>query len=113
MEQQINFPEALDEIKTKVTDLAKLTLKSYLNDAKSDAWAIVEKLKDDVQRWTTLLAEGKLKDWEVEWLINNQINLIELTALKQAGLAQIRIDAFKNNVINIVIEVIFKILRIV
>ena len=92
--------------------LAKATTKEYVSEAKKDGQALVNAAKDNIIRWTTLLAEGKLTTEDFEWLMFRQKDLVLMSALQQAGLAQIRIEGFKQGVIGIVIDSVFSFLKI-
>jgi hypothetical protein len=59
-----------------------------------------------------LLIEGKLTTEEFEWLVNSQKDLIQMAALKQAGLAAIRIDQFKASLLNMVVDTVFSFIKI-
>ncbi len=95
-----------------VTNLAKSTAKEYLRQAKQDAQALIESTKENVIRWTELLAEGKLTTEDFEWLMFRQKDLVVMNALRQAGLAEIRIEGFKQGVIGVIIDSVFHMLKI-
>ncbi|NQU84539.1 MAG: hypothetical protein HQ541_02140 [Mariniphaga sp.] len=106
----INFPEILKTLKEEVTSLALTTAEKYKNEAKADALKLVDDLKENLEKWTLLLAEGKLSKKDFEFLVLGQKELIEMNAIKQAGLALIKADEFKNTllkkIINTVIDLI-------
>ena len=95
-----------------IATLAKATTKEYVSEAKKDGQALVNAAKENILRWTALLAEGKLTTEDFEWLMFRQKDIVIMNALKQAGLAQIRIEGFKQGVIGIVIDSVFSFLKI-
>ena len=109
---QINFPDILNQLKTDLINLAQSTLKNYVNDANSDAQNLLNSMKAKLETWTQLLADGKLTTEDFEWLVYSQKDLVAMDALKEAGLAEIRVDQFKASVINLIVDTIFSIIKI-
>jgi hypothetical protein len=105
----IDFNNIFNELKIKVTDLAKATVSNFAKQATADAKKFLEESKENLKRWTILLAEGKLTTEDFEWLVLSQKDLAEMKALKQAGLAAIRIEQFRNSLLNLVVDGIFSI----
>lgn len=102
----INFQIVLDKLKEDVTNLAFSTFKKYKNEATTDALKVVEDMKTDLETWTLELVDGKLSKKDYEFLILGQKELIEMNALKQAGLALIKTDEFKNSLLNLIINTV-------
>jgi hypothetical protein len=98
----INFDELCQEIETGVASLAKSSLEDYPAAAKAAGQTIVNSLKCDLQQWVADVNAGYLTLQDLNFLVNAEETLVELTALKQAGLAAERIDQFKAGVINII-----------
>ena len=107
-----DFKDLFEQLKQGVIDLAESTVKKYAGKAKSDGKQMLEDMKEKLKRWTTLLAEGKLTTEDFEWLVNSQKDLIQMAALKQTGLALIRIDQFKASLMNMVVDTVFSFLKI-
>ncbi|MEP2276085.1 MAG: hypothetical protein ABJH98_11560 [Reichenbachiella sp.] len=103
----MDFDEIYDELKSKISELAKLSAKKYAEEAKQDANDFLESSKEKLKKWTKLLAAGEISTDEFEWLVNSQQSLAQMKVLTQAGLAQIRVDQFKQSVLNIIVDVIF------
>ena len=108
----IDFKELFEQLKEGVISLAEGTVKQYASKAKSDGQKMLKDMKEKLQRWTTLLVEGQLTTEDFEWLVNSQKDLIQMAALKQAGLAAIRIDQFKASLLNMVVDTIFSFIKI-
>ncbi len=102
----IDFHVVLDKLKEEVTNLALFTVKNYKNEAKRDALNLLEGMKENLKTWTLQLAEGKLSKKDFEYLILGQKELIEMNALKQAGLSLVKADEFKNKLLNLVINTV-------
>ena len=109
---QPNFEEIFTQLKSDIINLAQTTIKNYVNEAKTDGQNILDKMKEKLARWTTQLANGELKTDEFEWLVDSQKDLLVMSALKDAGLAEIRADQFKAGVLNIIVDTIFHLLKI-
>ncbi len=112
MRQAIDFTNILDQLKTDIADLAKTTMKGYINDAKKDAQQFLLNMKDKLKRWTELLAKGDLTTDEFVWLLSSQKDLVEMSALKHAGVAAIRIDQFKSSLLNLIVDTVFDIVKV-
>lgn len=101
------FDDFIDAIEGGAKELAKKTLKGFKEEAVTDTKAFLEASKDDLQRWTKLLANSDLSQDDFEWLVMGRKDVAELHALKQSGLALVRIDRFKNALLNLVIDTAF------
>jgi hypothetical protein len=112
MPKKNDFSDIFEQVKADLIALAEATLKNYVKSAKKDALNVLESTKKKLENWTTLLAEGKLSVADFEWLVNSQKDLVQMQALKQAGLAAIRIDQFKNSVFNLIVDTILHLIKI-
>lgn len=100
----IDFNALLGNLKNGVTALAVSSVGQYANEAKADGIKLVESLKTDLQTWATQLAEGKITTTDVEFLVLAKKDLIQMNALKQAGLGLIKIDEFKNSLLQLIVK---------
>lgn len=112
MPQPIDFEDLLKQLRNGIVALAKLTIREYVDFAKKDGEMMLEGMKEKLKRWTEKLAEGHLSKEDFLWLIESQKDLIEMNALKQAGLAAIRVDQFRSSVMNLVVDTVFNLIRI-
>lgn len=103
----VDFNSIFAELKDQVALLAKTTLTNYTKQATTDGKKFLEQTKENLKRWTLLLAEGKLTTEDFEWLVISQKDLAEMKALKQAGLSLIRVEQFRNSVLNLIVDGIF------
>lgn len=112
MPAQLDFAVLFEQLKDQVVNLAGISLAKYENEAKKGALLFLNEIKEKLARWTLLLADRQLTTDDFEWLVNSQKQLMEMHALSQAGLAAIRVDQFKNSVMNMVVDTIFSFVKI-
>ena len=102
-----NYDDFINAIEEGVKELAQKILKGFKDEALTDAKAFIEASKGDLQRWTKLLKQGELSQDDFEWLVMGRKDVAELHALKQSGLALVRLDRFKNALLDLVIDTAF------
>ena len=73
-------------------------------DAVEDSKKFLADVKDDVQRWISLLAEGKLTSDDLLWLIKGKRDQAELLFLKQKGLTKPDLDKFFEGLLETIIS---------
>jgi hypothetical protein len=103
----INFENVFDTLKKGIADLAVTTGKQYATQAATDGQNFLDASKSQLQDWTTQLANGSLSKDDFTDLLLGQKDLFALTALKQAGMAEIAMDTFKNGVFNLIEQTVF------
>lgn len=101
------FDDFWKTLKEGLEALAVKNWKEVKGAAVADGTAFFDKTKADLERWTKLLAAGELTKDDFEWLIAGKKDLAEMQALKQAGLAQVRLERFQNALISLVIDTAF------
>ena len=79
-------------------------------DAIEDSKKFLVDVKDDVQRWISLLAEGKLTSDDLLWLIKGKRDQAELLFLKQKGLTKPDLDKFFEGLLETIISTAFKLI---
>lgn len=99
-----NFDDYLEALKDPLSNFAKDNFSDFKSAAKKDIYDFLTHAKDNISRWTVLLAEEKINADEFRSLLNGERSLGRLHALKQAGLAQSRWDLFKTGVVTILIN---------
>ena len=104
----VNITQILSQIEQSVITLAETTVSNYKNQAIQDGKDLLSAIKDDLVRWTNLLAQGSLTVEEFEFLVGSEKEVIEMNALEQAGLAAVRIASFAEGVLNVVIDTVLK-----
>ena len=103
----INFQDLFNGLKDDAITLARASFKTFTKEAEEDAQNLLEGMKDNLSRWTALLAEGSLSTDDFQLLINAQKDLIEMKVLQRTGLAIIRIEQFRDSVIHLITDTIF------
>ncbi len=101
------FNKLIRNLRGDIDDLARLTVRRYRKQAANDARKALTSMKKDLRRWTNLLEKDLLTTEDFEFLVNSQQDSVKMTALKQSGLALIRMDQFKYSFFNLIIDTIF------
>lgn len=102
-----NFEDFVDALTEGAKELAKDTFDGFEDEAKADAEVFIEKSKEDLKRWTKLLAQGEINEEDFSDLVNAKKALAEMFALRQAGLALIKLEKFRKGFINLVVDTAF------
>ncbi|HEX5153416.1 MAG TPA: hypothetical protein VFW07_18330 [Parafilimonas sp.] len=112
MNTTVNIETLTQQLETGVDSLAKSTLQDYLTQAKTDGQAAIDEMKANLQKWTLEVESGALTADDLAFLIKEQSALDEMTALKQAGLAEVKVDEFKSNLVSMVTNTIFSFIKV-
>ncbi len=105
----IDFDRFLDLFKENLLALAQEHWRDVRDAALRDGQAFVQKTREDLERWLTLLAAGELTREDFEWLVQGKRDLAEMEALKQAGLAKVRLDRFRGALVDVVVKTAFQV----
>jgi hypothetical protein len=105
-----SFDDVFDTIKKGVADLAGNTFHEVKDSVVASTNQLLEDNKSDIKQWTQQLTAGDLTQEDLEWLLKARIDAAELTLLYEAGLTAVQIDKFKNDLFNLVIDSVKKIL---
>ncbi|OYW29628.1 MAG: hypothetical protein B7Z47_04575 [Chthoniobacter sp. 12-60-6] len=97
-------PNTLKQIEKDIAALAKTLFKQFAKQAEADGKAFLETTKAQTEEWLQELAAGEISEKNFESLVRGERDLAEMTALKQAGLAQVSIDTFTRGVIDIIVN---------
>jgi hypothetical protein len=106
----IDFSSMFTQLEQRIGSLAKTTVSGYVSQAEADGKSFVDQIKDDLQQWTPLVAEGKLSRNEFAELLAGDESLLKMEALKEAGLAEIALDNFKNGLFSLIENTVFGII---
>lgn len=101
------YEEYLKAIAANLEDFAKDEVSEYRDSAQADGDAFVEALRTNLKKWTTQLSKGELTKDEFKFLVEGQSDLLELRALKQSGLALVKIETIRDGIIGVVIDTAF------
>lgn len=103
---QIDTEALINTLKHEIIALAENTMKDYATQAKQDGLNVVMKMESKLKIWTTQLAEGAINMDEFQFQLGTEEALLKMTALKQAGLAAIQVDKFRNGLTDIIIKTV-------
>src|SRR4051812_1883132 len=109
---QTDYNAVLKQLETGIIQLATTSLSEYAKDAQSDGLKMLETLKADIQNWTIELTNGDITAHNLEYLVTAKKDLIVMGSLKQAGLAAIRIDQFKNSAIQLIVSTLTGLIKV-
>ncbi|HJQ85789.1 MAG TPA: hypothetical protein VKA21_17000 [Candidatus Binatia bacterium] len=98
-----DFDKFLKSFKGGIVDLATKEGKEFVDEARRDGNAFVKKVREDIQTWGSQLASGELSKKDFEFLLKGKRDLAEMNALKEAGLAKIRIDRIVDGMIQVAV----------
>jgi len=98
----INFDQLVQNLESGVETLAKSSLTEYEQAAKTDGINAIDNMKSNLQVWSQAVANGSLTFEDLGFLLKAEESLNEMTALKEAGLAEVRIDEFKVGLVNVI-----------
>jgi hypothetical protein len=99
-----DFNDYLKTLEDGIKNLAEKMLKEFTKEALKDSKKFLKKTEEDLKRWTRLLASGELTLDDFEWLVIGKKDLAELYLLKRKGLSLVRIDRFRNSLIDLIID---------
>ena len=99
----INFDQLYENLKSGVESVAKESLEGYVSQATRDGKNALQEIRSNLVRWATEVETGALTREDLQFLLQEETELEELTSLKEAGLASVQIDKFRNGLINMII----------
>ncbi len=102
-----DFNGFISSLEDGIKKLASETLGGHKDVAISDSKEFLENTKTDLKKWTEELARGELSQNDFKFLVAGKKDLAELHGLKQAGLTLVKIENFKNGVIDILVKAAF------
>lgn len=102
-----NFDDFVEAVKEGAKELAQETFNDFREDAKADAQAFIDKFKEDLKRWTKLLAQGDLSEQDFSDLIQAKKALAEIHLLRQKGVALTKLERFRSGLVNLIIDTAF------
>ncbi len=103
---QIDTEALINTLKHEIIALAESTVKEYATQAKQDGLNVVTAMEGKLKKWAAQLAEGVINIDEFQFQLGTEEALLKMTALKQAGLAAIQVDKFRNGLTDIIIKTV-------
>ncbi len=98
----IDFKDLFAQLKTGVINLAKEKFKDLTSEAVSDGTSLLHIVEDDLKKYTQQLENGEIDAEDFKLLLLGDKDLVEMSALTEAGLAEAAADAFKTEVFNMI-----------
>ena len=99
-----DFNQIFNDIKNQLGPLAQENLKEFASQGKQDAQAFLEQSRADLQKWVQQLANKEIDEAEFRWLVESQKAAAEMTALRAANAGTVRIEQFRDSVLNVVVS---------
>lgn len=97
-----DFDAFLETLKTDLSELVTDFGEDLKDDLLKDAKSFAQNTKEDLIRWSKQLKDGELSQEDFEFLLKAKKDLAEMEALKQRGLAQVKLDKLKLAIIDAV-----------
>ncbi|MBT8378056.1 MAG: hypothetical protein KJN64_02360 [Ignavibacteria bacterium] len=102
------FNDFLSSLKKDLLDFAEKNINEYKDELLKDGNSFLKKTRKDLKRWTAGLTVGLLSKDDFEFLVKGKKDLAEMIALKQKGLAKVRLNKLRDGMIEIIIGSAFK-----
>lgn len=108
----INFDALYTELRNGVETVAKDTLHDYVKEAKTDGENALDGMKTNLRHWTAEVENGAMTREDLAFLLQEEEGLSEMVSLKQAGLAEVHIDQFRNGLISMAVNTLTGIVKV-
>lgn len=102
---KIDINSILKEARIQINNLASATASKYKDEATAAGERILLSMREDLEKWAQLYAEGRITTEELELLVRSYQTEFALAGLQMAGLAAIRVRELGINILNVVIDV--------
>jgi DNA phosphorothioation-dependent restriction protein DptG len=103
------FDDYEKELGKGVRKLAQQLVDGLEEQALADMNTFLNKSKNDLQRWTKQLAEGKINKEDFSDLVQAQKALAELHELTLTGIGRTELERFRTNLIRLFIDSAMKV----
>ena len=100
----MDLQDHFNELKEAALELAKNEFKDYYEDAKKDIETFLKESEIKLKDWGVALLFGEITKEEVKMLLLSEKDLFTLELLKQAGIQQIKLNKFKDNLFGLIID---------
>ena len=99
-----DFNQIFNDIKNQLGPLADQDLKEFAGQGKQDADAFLDQSRANLAKWVQQLADKEIDQDEFTWLVESQKAAAEMTALEAANAGTVRIEQFRDSVLNLVVK---------
>jgi hypothetical protein len=98
-----DFGKFLSAFREGMVELATKEGKEYIDEARKDGDQFATDLRADLELWGRQLASGALSQADFASLLRGRRDVAEMAALKQVGLAKVRIDRIVDGMIDVAV----------
>jgi hypothetical protein len=98
-----SFKDFLDVLKEDLSELGKQQLQEHADALLKDGQDFAKEAEEDLKKWTQQLAAGEMSGNGFKMAVAGKAELAQMEALKQAGLAAIRVDKLKQGILDTVV----------
>ena len=105
---KLSIDDLLTQLSAGLKQLADDEWQDYQKAAIRDGNAFLINSTDDLTAWAEQLALKKITADDLEFLLKGKMDVAELTALKQQGLAKVRLEKFRNSMVSLVMGSLVK-----
>jgi hypothetical protein len=101
------YDEFAAAVETGARSLAKDALNGFPEQVVADTQGFLDKIKDDLKRWTDQLALKKIDEEDFRDLVQAKAALAEIRALRECGVELTQLERFRSGLIELVINSAF------
>lgn len=98
----IDFNSIWQTLKQDIAGIAERDFRKYAIAATSDGYEMVNKMQADLESWITELAAGSISKSDFADLVAGQKDELKMELLEKAGLSEILVDQFKQDICNLI-----------
>lgn len=98
-----SFKDFLGTLKEDLSELGKQQLPVHADALIQDGLDFAKEVKGDLEKWTQQLATGEMSSTGFKMAIAGKTELAQMVKLKQTGLAAIRINRLKQEILDTVV----------
>jgi hypothetical protein len=102
-----DFDAYVADVRKGVATLAKKEAADYVDAIRKDTKSFLHESRDDLERWTALLASGDLEPREFRLLVHAEKTLGEMKALRAAAKSEILVQKIANGILDVVVQTAF------
>ncbi len=99
-----NYEQLYSYLLQEIPLLAQNILGGYTGQATKDAQIFLQSLETDLKTWIEALSKGEISPADLEFLLRGKRDLAKLQVLKQAGLAKVAIEQFRDALLGVILK---------
>ncbi|SDH20519.1 hypothetical protein SAMN05421827_11914 [Pedobacter terrae] len=98
----IDFSNIWQILKQGIAGIAEKKLREYAVAATSDGYKMVNEMQTDLKSWINELTSGSISKSDFADLVAGQKDELKMELLEQAGLSEILVDQFKQDICDLI-----------